>query len=115
MGATAAHRAPKGVADGICTQVEAWMTIKCRMRINERDIYITTKISQREGRKKKKSPKKGEKGSWDVRGVGSSHPRARSTFSLGRRVAWFSAFFTTKTGHHPIRAQLLDPLSINSL
>ena len=67
MGVTVAHRAPKGVADGTCTQVEAWMTNKCRMRINERDIYIyiyiTTEISQREGRKKKKSPKKGEKGS----------------------------------------------------
>ena len=119
MGATTAHRAPKEVADGTCTQVEAWMTNKCRTRINERDIYIyvyiTTEISQREGRKKKKSPKKGEKGSWDARGVGSSHPRARGPFSLGRRVAWFSAFFTTKTGHHPIRAQLLDPLSTNSL
>ena len=76
MGATAAYRVLEGVADGMCTQVEAWMTSKCRRRINGREgyIYITTKISQREGRKKKKIPKKGERGSWDARGVESSHP-----------------------------------------
>ena len=86
MEATAAHRVPEGVADGTCTQVEAWMTSKCRRRMNGREGYITTEISQREGRKKKKSPEKREKGSWDARGVGSSHPRTRGPFSLGRKA-----------------------------
>ena len=88
MEATTAYRVPEGVANETCTQVEAWMTSKCRRRINGREgyIYITTEISQREGRKKKKSPEIGERGSWDARGVGSSHPRARGPFSLGRKA-----------------------------
>ena len=88
MRVIAAHRAPEGVADGMCTQVEALMTSKCRRRINGREgyIYITTEISQREGRKKKKSPEKRERGFWDARGVGSSHPRGRGPFSLGRKT-----------------------------
>ena len=59
------------------------MTDKCRRMINEREGYITTEITQsREGGKKKAQRK--ERGSWDVRGVGSSCPRARGPFSLGR-------------------------------
>ena len=37
MGATAAHRAPEGAADRTCTRAWAWMTDKCRKRINGRD------------------------------------------------------------------------------
>ena len=50
MRATAAHRAPKRMADGTCTWGWAWMTDKCRRRMNRREGYITTKISQRGGR-----------------------------------------------------------------
>ena len=35
------------------------------------------------GKRKKKAQRK-ERGSWDARGVGSSYPRARGHFSLGR-------------------------------
>ena len=45
MGATTAHRAPEKVADRRCTQVWAWMTNKCRRRMNEGG-YITSEISQ---------------------------------------------------------------------
>ena len=40
MEATTAHRMSEGVADRTCTQVEAWMTSKCRRRINGREGYI---------------------------------------------------------------------------
>ena len=46
MGATTAHRAPERVADGMCTRVWAWMTDKCRRRMNRRKGYITTEITQ---------------------------------------------------------------------
>ena len=56
MGATAAHRALERVADGMCTQVWAWMTDKCRRRMNGREGYITTEITQKKkGRRKKKA------------------------------------------------------------
>ena len=59
MGVIAAHRALERVANGTCTQVWAWMTNKCRRRMNGGEGYITTKISQRKrrgggGKKKKK-------------------------------------------------------------
>ena len=47
--ATATHRAPKRVADETCTRVGAWMTDKCRRRMNRGGGYITTEISQRRG------------------------------------------------------------------
>ena len=67
MGTTAAHRAPERVADGKCTQVWAWMTNKCRRRMNGGEGYITIEISQRKEKKKKRekgekeSPEKGER------------------------------------------------------
>ena len=57
MRTTAAHRAPERVADGTCTQVWTWMTNKCRRRMNEGEGYITTEISQRKEKKKKKGRK----------------------------------------------------------
>ena len=54
MGATTVHRAPKSVADGTCTGVWAWMTDKCRRKMNEREGYITTEITQSKGTGKKK-------------------------------------------------------------
>ena len=51
LGATAAHRMSERMADGTCTQVGAWMTNKCRRRVNEGG-YITLEISQvKEGRR----------------------------------------------------------------
>ena len=61
MGATAAHRAPERMADETCTQVWAWMTNKCRRRINEREGYITIEISQKRKEKKKKKRRKRNK------------------------------------------------------
>ena len=57
MGATAAHRALERVADGMCTQVWAWMTNKCRRRMNGREGYITIEISQRKGDTEKQREK----------------------------------------------------------
>ena len=57
MGAIAAHRVPERVADGTCTQVWAWMTNKCRRRMNGREGYITTEISQREREEEKERPR----------------------------------------------------------
>ena len=61
MGATAAHRAPERVADRTCTQVWAWMTNKCRRRINEGEGYITIEISQKRKKKKRRKRNKREK------------------------------------------------------
>ena len=58
MGATATHRAPERMADGMCTQVWAWMTNKCRRRINEGEGYITIEISQKRKKKKKRKEEK---------------------------------------------------------
>ena len=49
MKATAAHKAPERMADGTCTRGWAWMTDKYRRRMNRREGYITTEISQRRG------------------------------------------------------------------
>ena len=49
MGATTAHRAPERMADGTCTWGWAWMTDKCRRRMNKIKGYIITEISQRRG------------------------------------------------------------------
>ena len=49
IGATTVHRAPKRMADGTRTWRLAWMTDKCRRRMNRREGYITTEISQRRG------------------------------------------------------------------
>ena len=60
MGATAAHRAPERVADRTCIQVWAWMTNKCRRRMNEGEGYITTEISQKR-KKKEERERRGER------------------------------------------------------
>ena len=63
MGATAAHRAPEKVVDGTCTRVWAWMTDKCRKKMNGGVGYITTEISQKRGggrrrpRKRREAPR----------------------------------------------------------
>ena len=64
MGTTAAHRAPERVVDGTCTQVWAWMTNKCRRRMNGGERYITTEISQK--RKRKEERLLGDERSWEL-------------------------------------------------
>ena len=93
MGATTTHRAPERVADGTRTRVWAWIIDKYRRRMNGREGYITTEITQsrRDGKKKKALRK--ERGSWDARGVRSFRPRARGPFSLGRWTVRFCVFF----------------------
>ena len=85
--------------------------------MNGGEGYITTEISQRKEKmaKKKKEAQKKERGSWGTRGVGDSRPQAREPFSLGRWAVRFCVFFIPKTSRRLIRAQLLDPLSTNSL
>ena len=65
MGATAAYRAPKRMANGTCTRGWVWMTNKCRRRMNRREGYITTEISQRGGRtvRKRREAQRKEGGS----------------------------------------------------
>ena len=70
-------------------------------------------------------PEKGggrrEQSSWEARGDGNSYPRTRSPFPLGRRAVRFGVLNSyliidnSHTSRRPIRAQLLDPLSTNSL
>ena len=110
-GATAAHRAPKRVADGTCTRVGAWMTDKCRRRMNGREGNITTEITQRMGRggRKKKAQRK-ERGSWDVREVGSSRPWARGPFSLGRWAVQSYVFFHPQNKLLPYQSPTFGPI-----
>ena len=53
MGATAAHRVPERIADGTCTQVWAWMTNKCRRRMNGGGRYVYHQRSPREKEEEK--------------------------------------------------------------
>ena len=61
MGATTAHKAPERMADGMCTRGYAWMTDKCRRRMNGREGYITTEITQDRKRGKEKQQEDLEK------------------------------------------------------
>ena len=61
MGATAAYLKPERVVDGTCTRARAWMTDKCRKRMNGREGYITTEITQDRKRGKEKQQEDPEK------------------------------------------------------
>ena len=86
MGATAAHRAPERVVDRTCTRVWAWMTDKCKRRINGREGYITIEITRSRGDGQEEGgPEKGERllgceRSWELpsSGEGSFLPRTLS-------------------------------------
>ena len=59
------------------------MTDKCRRRMNEREEYITTEITQSRGDGQEEGGlEKGER-LLGAKGVGDSRPRARGPFSLG--------------------------------
>ena len=101
IGATTAHRASEGVANGMCTQVWAWMTNKCRKRMNQREGYITSKISHK-GR---------AGGSWEARRDGNSHPRTRSPFPRGVRPS--GSMFLALIWSSPISTQVVAPSEPN--
>ena len=66
MGAIAAYRVPERVADGTRTQVWAWMTNKCRKRMNEKKRIYNNRDLPKGGRgggrrKRREAPKKEEK------------------------------------------------------
>ena len=78
MEATAAHRVPERVADGTCARVWAWMTKKCRRRMNGREEYITTEITQSRWKgRRPEGPEKRERllwceGSWEFLSSGKA-------------------------------------------
>ena len=80
MKATTAHRAPEKVADGTCIQVWAWVTNKCRRRMNGGEGYIATEISQRKKKRKRKprerreAPRMGEELGVHILGRGVLSP-----------------------------------------
>ena len=81
------------------------------MRIyNNRDL--TKKGDGQEG---EGGPEKGRRLLCDREGLAHSRPRAKGPLSLGRWVARFRVLFIPKTSRRLIRAQLLNPLSTNSL
>ena len=86
------------------------MTNKCRRRMNRREGYIIVKISQRRG-----GSEKGRRLLEDREGLAHPRPRANGSFSLGCWAIRFSVLFIPKTSRRLIKAQLLDPLSTNSL
>ena len=79
--------------------------------------YITTEISQRMGddQEGEGGPEKGRRLLCDREGLAHSYPRARGPFSLERWAARFCVLFIPKTSRRLIKAQLLAPLSTNSL
>ena len=88
IGATTAHKASKGVVDGTCTQVWAWMTNKCRKRMNQRKGYIIWEISHKGG------PRKGDEVGIHILGQGVLFPRALGHLVLFLTAAWSSPIST---------------------
>ena len=109
MGVTAAYRAPVKVADGMCTRVWAWMTDKCRKKINGRVEYIISEISQKGGGGWKEEAQEKERGPWDARGVGNSSPRARGPFSLGPWAVRSYTFFIPQNKPSPYQSPTSGP------
>ena len=98
IGATTAHRASGGVADRTCTQVWAWMTNKCRKRMNQKKrIYNTKDLPQEED--------------GEAKGAGNSHPRTRSPFSRGIRPSDY--VFLVPIWSSPIPTQAVPPSEPN--
>ena len=71
--------------------------------------------SQSQPPKGGRGPEIGRRVLRDQEGLAYSRPRARGPFSLGCWTAWFYVPFIPKTSRRLIRAQLLAPLSTNSL
>ena len=99
--ATTAHRASEGMVDETCTQVWAWITNKCRKRMNQREGYITSEISHK-GR---------VRGSWEARRDENSHPQMRSPFPRG--VGPSGSVFLAPIWSSLISTQAVAPLEPN--
>ena len=78
------------------------MTDKCRRRMNGREGYIITEISQRmgDGQEGKGGPEKGRRLLCDREGLAHSRPRVRGPFSLGLPVL-DSVYFSLKNKLSP--------------
>ena len=100
IGVTTAHRTPEGMVDGTCTQLWAWMTNKCRERMNQKKWYITSEISHK---------RRGARGcSWEVRLDENSYPRTRSPSPRGVRSS--GSVFLAPTCSSPTSTQVVAPL-----
>ena len=84
--------------------------------MNGREEYITTEITQSKGddQEEEEGPKKGRRLLCDREelGIPVLERRVPSPWDVGPRLC---VFFTPEISHRLIRAQLLDPLSTNSL
>ena len=117
MGATATHRAPEKVANGMCTRVWAWMTDKCKKKMNGGGGYITKEISQKGGREKEteKGPRKRREA------LGMREELGILVLRRGFPSPWdlwavrSCTLFPLRASRRLIRAQLSNPLSTNSL
>ena len=65
-----------------------WLTSVGGGWTNENDIYNSRDLP-RDGWG---GGERKERGYWEARGAGNSHPRTRSPFSLGRRAVWLCVF-----------------------
>ena len=110
MGATAAPRAPKRVADGTCTRVWARMTDKCRRRMNGRKGYIRTEITHSEGEGgRREGLEKGErllgcKGSWEFPSSGEA------PFLLGTLGCPILCIFHPQNKPSPLQSPTFGPI-----
>ena len=75
----------------------------------KRRIYNNRDLTKEGGKKK------GMRLLDDREGMAHPRPRANGSFSLGCWAIRFSVLFIPKTSRRLIKAQLLDPLSTNSL
>ena len=75
----------------------------------KRRIYNNRDLTNEGGKKK------GMRLLDDREGMAHPRPRANGSFSLGCWAIRFSVLFIPKTSRRLIKAQLLDPLSTNSL
>ena len=115
LGATTTYRTPERMVDGTCTQVWAWMTNKCRRRMYREKGYITSEISQKE-RRLLGGRAPGKRGELGIHILGRG---VLSPWDVGLFDSVFLSSYLiiahSQTSCRPIRAQLLDPLSTNSL
>ena len=89
------------------------MTNKCKRRMNGREKYITTEITQRKGggrrpRRRGRPRERKEAPVWP-RGVGDSRPRARGPFSLGHWAALFCVCFHPQNKSSPYQSPTFGP------
>ena len=105
-----AHRTLEGVADGVCTQVWAWITNKCRTRMDQRELYNVRDLPQGRGAgfcSLGGGAQIPPSCSWWIRLDENSYPRMRSSFF---RIVSSSSFVFLA----PTRSSLTSALTIVS-